>query len=403
MKNILIVAQYTSLPTESKLGRFNYIAEELKRTYQCNVEIVTTRFDHIKKELVEEKEIIEGSYKYTMLDELGYKKNIGLDRILSHYILSKNLQKYLKTRKKPDVIYCAIPSLAYASVAATYAKKNGIKFIIDIQDLWPEAFKMVFNFPLISNIIFAPMKWKANRIYRTADQIVAVSETYAKRAMNVNKKCSTPVCVFLGTNKKEFDSYKSTYKISDTKNEIWLAYIGTLGHSYDLSGVFDAMKLLKCKGVDNIKFLVMGDGPLKNQFQNYAQKLELSLDVLFTGRLDYPEMVRRLTKCDIAMNPIMHGAAQSIINKVGDYAMAGLPVISTQECIEYRTLLDKYGAGINCDNGDIQQLSDAILRLCNSKELRLELGKNNRRLAEERFTRENSYKVILDLIENKPK
>lgn len=141
----------------------------------------------------------------------------------------------------------------------------------------------------------------------------------------------------------------------------------------------------------------MGEGPLKSQFEE--KEKELGMKVEFTGRLPFSEMVRRMTECDIAVNPSMHGSAQSIINKVGDYAMAGLPVISTQECMEYRDLLDQYNAGINCDTGDIGQLTYTMRKLCDNPELRLELGNNNRRLAEERFDRKRSYILISELLE----
>ena len=59
--------------------------------------------------------------------------------------------------------------------------------------------------------------------------------------------------------------------------------------------------------------------------------IRLKNNVEFTGRLPYSEMIRRITECDIAVNPIMHGVAKSIIIKVGDYAMVGLSVISTQD------------------------------------------------------------------------
>lgn len=60
--------------------------------------------------------------------------------------------------------------------------------MIDIQDIWPEAFKMVFNVPIISDLIFYPMKKMADYIYSRADSIVAVSDTYADRASTVNKE-----------------------------------------------------------------------------------------------------------------------------------------------------------------------------------------------------------------------
>lgn len=59
-------------------------------------------------------------------------------------------------------------------------QKNKIPLIIDIQDLWPEAFKMAFNIPIISDILFAPMMRQANNIYSRADVIMAVSDTYVK-------------------------------------------------------------------------------------------------------------------------------------------------------------------------------------------------------------------------------
>jgi glycosyltransferase involved in cell wall biosynthesis len=94
---------------------------------------------------------------------------------------------------------------------------------------------------------------------------------------------------------------------------------------------------------------LMGTGPFEDQWRR--DTADLRDEVIFHGALDYPEMVSRLRGCDIAVNPIVAGAAQSITNKVGDYAAAGLPVVNSQECEEYRTLLDAYGAGVSCDAG----------------------------------------------------
>lgn len=93
-------------------------------------------------------------------------------------------------------------------MCANYCKKNNIKFIIDVQDLWPEAFRMVFNIPIISSILFYPMKKKADYIYSIADKIVAVSETYCNRALKANKKVDKGITAFLGTDLKYFDECK---------------------------------------------------------------------------------------------------------------------------------------------------------------------------------------------------
>lgn len=395
MKKILIISQYIFMPNENSNARFNYLANILD-TSKLDVELITSNFSHRdKKHRIYES--LDINYKFTMLEEPGYKKNVSLKRFYSHYILSKNLEKYLKSIEKPDIIYCAVPSLDVAKVAAKFAEKNNIRFIIDVQDLWPEAFKMVFKIPIISDLIFCPMKKQADYIYSRADEIVAVSDTYAERAAMVNEKYKNKISVFLGTDLDYFDKLKKENEIVPFDDNIRIAYIGTLGHSYDIRVVIDAIKILNDKGLKNILFVVMGNGPLKEQFEEYAKEKDVNCE--FTGRLDYNKMVGKLCSCDIAVNPISKGAAQSIINKVGDYAAAGLPVVSTQECNEYRKIVEEYEIGFNVENNDATDLAEKIEKLYYNKELREKFGKNNRKLAEEKFDRKKTYKEIVNLLE----
>ena len=92
-----------------------------------------------------------------------------------------------------------------------------------------------------------------------------------------------------------------------------------------------------------------------------------------------------ICSCDIAVNSITKGAAQSIINKVGDYAAAGLPVVNNQECIEYRKLVEDYQIGYNVEVSNPEELAEKIEMLYKDKSLRERLGKNNRCLAEEKI------------------
>lgn len=140
----------------------------------------------------------------------------------------------------------------------------------------------------------------------------------------------------------------------------------------------------------------MGDGPKMEVFSHKAE----GLPIKFIGRIPYPEMVWVLKHCDIAVNPITKGAAQSIINKHMDYAMAGLPVINTQECKEYCDLVSKYNMGFNCANGSVKDLADKLVTLIDNEYLRCEMGKNARKCAVECFDRRNTYNEIVDVIDN---
>ena len=65
-----------------------------------------------------------------------------------------------------------------------------------------------------------------------------------------------------------------------------------LRHSYDFKCAIDTIKLLEAKEYGKHKLLVMGDGPLKNEFEQYA--VNEKIDYEFTGRLSYSDMVKRL-------------------------------------------------------------------------------------------------------------
>lgn len=172
-----------------------------------------------------------------------------------------------------------------------------------------------------------------------------------------------------------------------------------MGHSYDLTCVIDALSILKQQGIGNIKFIVLGDGPLKHRFEAYAKEKRISAD--FLGRLSYGAMIGILIECDIAVNPISPRAAQSIINKHGDYAAAGLPVLNTQESLEYKNLVDEYKMGINCNNNDPVDLAAKLKELYENDESRKAMGLNSRRLAEEKFDRAQTYPLILEVINGK--
>lgn len=396
MKDIVVVAPFTQLPGEPGNGRFHYLATRMAKM-NVNVEVVTSDFSHSTKSRRDLRRD-HCNYKITLLHEPGYQKNVSLKRYYSHYVLAKSIKEYIRGRRKPDVIYCAVPPLETARVVAEYCEERDVRFIIDVQDLWPEAFSMVLGTSIISDFLLQPLSKVADNVYRRADEIIAVSETYVKRAVCVNTKCKEPLSVFLGTDITEFDkARKNTLCIFDKPDgETWLAYVGTLGHSYDICSVIDALHILKAKGMDKIRFVVMGDGPHRQFLENYATKKEVLAE--FTGKLEYQDMVGLLSSCDIAVNPILRGSAASIINKHGDYAAAGLPVLNTQESDEYRNLVKEWNMGLNCKSKDPKDLAEKLLLLCEDVSLRERLGHNARKLAEEKFDRAKTYSAIINKI-----
>ena len=170
--DIVIVSEFSESFAKDDNDRFLYLAKRLAEKHET--ELVTSAFRHsLKTRRTEPAD--EWPFQITFLEEPGYPRNICLQRFRSHRVWGRNVLKYLEGRKKPDAVYCAVPSLTAPAKIAKYCEKNRIRFIIDVQDLWPEAFRMALDIPAVSSLVFAPFARLAGESYRRADAVCAVS------------------------------------------------------------------------------------------------------------------------------------------------------------------------------------------------------------------------------------
>lgn len=395
--NIIFLANFPHKLDGGLMGRFINLAMLLHQRGH-EVEVIVSDFEHSSKK---HREVMDNNYpfKLTYLHEPGYPGNVSPQRLWSHYVWGLNVEKYIKRlEKKPDVIYSSLPTFSAARLVGKWCNKNGVKFVVDVQDLWPEAFKVAIKNPILQQA-FLPMEWVANAAYKAADYVIGCSDTYRDRGMCVNKRTKDGLTVFLGNDGEKFDFGKDVFRVVKPSDEFWIAYIGTMGYSYDIKLAIDAVKIVSERGIGKkIKFIAMGDGPLLDEYKLYARNANIYAE--FTGPLVYEEMVGQMCSCDAVINCLRPGAAQSITNKVGDYALSGLPVINTQENLEYRKLVEDWHCGINCECGNVREVADAIVKLISDPELCINMGKNARKLGEERFDRRYTYLQILDALEH---
>lgn len=395
MKDVLMIVHTMGNLLPSDNDRFTYLAKKILEL-GASVEIVTSDFEHHKK-CYRETGIIElHPFKITFLHENFYNKNISIKRIKGHVSFAARLKDYLKMRKKPDVIYCAVPPIGSALVTAEYAKKNKIRFVIDVQDLWPETFTMALGNGIAAHMLLKPLDFAVNKVYKSADAIIAVSKTYVKRATKVNKKAKIKESVLLGTDGKIVDEIINTFHEDEVNEEFIVGYVGNLGKSYDFLNVFKALSLLKARGINDIKFMIIGDGSERQRIEEFSKQYFDNIEI--TGYLPYEKMFIELLKCDIVLNPIVKDSVSSIVNKVGDYAAAGKAVINTQASNEYRSMVEKYNIGFNTTPENPESIADSILILYNDRFLCKELGRNNRKVFDKFFDRSRTYRKIVDII-----
>lgn len=397
------------LKGEKGYTRFGYLAEFLtKAGYQ--VDLITTTFQHWEKaqrDLAKiQKDIDAGEYPFGLrfIYEPGYKKNVDFARVKSHKIAAKNLKKMLENKpedgKDYDLLYAEIPPNDVARVIAEYGVANNIPFVADVNDLWPEAMRMVLDVPIISSALFYPLQRDAEKVYSMVSGVVGTSDEYRDRPFKNQKRDVPRITVYVGNEIKEFDQgAKDNWdQAIKQEEEFWVSYAGTIGTSYDIRTMVLAGEELKKRGYPNIKIKILGGGPMKEELEELAKSRKTE-NVEFVGYAPYGKMAAYLKKSDILVNSFVKKAPQSIVTKIGDYLAAGKVMINTCMSPEFRAKVDKDGFGINIMPEDVTILADAIEDLYKDEKKRLAMGRKAREIAEEQFDRPKSYQKITELIE----
>jgi len=259
--NIWLVNPFDPLPGElCRLGRYAFLAEMLfKKGHK--VTWWTSSFFHLTKSFRGPVKETQPGLKIIQLLTPEYKNNIGWKRIWNHHLYARRFaQLALRSKEAPNIIISSLPPLSSAKISLKVAKKLGAKCVIDVQDLWPEAFEMLVS-PKISKGLCYPLKKYADSIYNHADALMAVSQTYKKRALSVCKIDKKSFMLHLGIDLSLFDRVKENNFLAKKKDgEWWATYIGTIGKNYDIKTILDVAKSLESSH-KSIRFFIVGDAP----------------------------------------------------------------------------------------------------------------------------------------------
>ncbi|HGH7005785.1 TPA: glucosaminyl-a1,3-N,N'-diacetylbacillosaminyl-a1-diphospho-di-trans,octa-cis-undecaprenol synthase PglH [Neisseria meningitidis] len=382
--NITIVAPYCSLPSEPYFNRFWYLAERLSQSH--DVLLITSRFRHYDKSFRRHEDAAatsNGRLHVKLLDEPGYRKNVSLARVASHRVFVRNLARWLHSPQaaEQDIVYSAYPLMATNLLLGKHKARLGYKLIVDVQDVWPESFSSVVPFLKKVPHKLLPFASRANRAYRCADALIAVSQTYLDRAKEANPNVPGET-VYIGT---DFAAIAPPPRFRS--KTVRLFYLGTLSYSYDVETVCKGVRKLLDDG-ENVELHIMGGGPDLEKLKQYENRA-----IKFYGYLPYSEMMSIAKACDIAVNAIHSHAMQSVTNKLSDYMALQKPILNSQvndEVTEVLTLLPHANYRSGDVDGFVQAAKDILKR------------KNDPVQSEEivrRFKRDVAYQKIVNLIE----
>lgn len=399
-KRIAIYTQDAKLGNEVKgATRYVYLAT-LLHEHGYDVDFITSGFQHWEKRQRDVEHFDAGTDAYTIrfIEEPFYPKNMCPQRIWAHHVVAKRVSEYFDEHHDYDLIYCQIPPNDVAREIGKAAHRFKIPFVVDVNDLWPEAFRVAFDVPVLSDILFAPFYRQAKAVYQMADAVVGTSDEYRERGLRDARAGIPSETVYVGNQLCEFDAgvVANALQIDKPIDEIWVSYAGTLSACYDLETLVRAMAMVQ-KTHPEAKLQILGDGSERDNLKAAAHSSGAA--VVFHGYLPYSQMAAWLSKSDITINSLVEKAAQSIVTKIGDYLAAGKPMVNTSCSKEFRAKVEADGFGVNVKPGDAEGMASVLIDLIEDPHRRAQMGKRARVIAEEQFDRPHSYLKTVRLIE----
>jgi glycosyltransferase involved in cell wall biosynthesis len=156
-------------------------------------------------------------------------------------------------------------------------------------------------------------------------------------------------------------------------NEIRFVYLGRLT---DLKGIQYLIPAFKSVAQQEPRAMlyILGEGILRPSLEELTRTLNLSDRIKFVGWVSAEEGVRRLRSSDVLIMPGLREVGGIVLLE----AMAvGLPVITTNWGGPAIHVTDETGIRVSPDSQEafIRGLSEAMLRLAHSPELRQQMGK----------------------------
>jgi L-malate glycosyltransferase len=154
-----------------------------------------------------------------------------------------------------------------------------------------------------------------------------------------------------------------------------------MNHRYKNQSGFLRIAARIHKRMPDVEFVLVGDGPLRQELEREASNLGLGASAIFLG--DRQDMPSVLASLDVAVNT---SDSESLSNVILEAMAAGLPSVAYNVGGNSELLSEERGALIS--PGDEIGFADAVQNLVADSTLREQLGRNARQFARDNFSLE---------------
>jgi glycosyltransferase involved in cell wall biosynthesis len=318
------------------------------------------------------KELRGNGIDVTVIDETNLNGVLILKELLSYF--QTHRVDILHTHKYKENILGGIA-----------ARIRRVPFIVRTIHGLPEPF---CAFSAAKMAVYRSLDYFVN--YLAVDRIVTVSKDIRdKLAETYNPE--KLICIHNGV---QIEKYEEMWKSGGRRcdNSIRIGYVGRLTEVKGLEFFIKAAKIILSQNAgQNIKFLIVGDGPLKNSLEALALNLGIEHDVIFLGhRYDCDQLTSEMSI--VVLPSLSEGIPMSLLEALS----LGKPVVATRVGGVPEVIEDGVN-GVLVGAGDETAIARACTSMINNYSWAEQLGMNGKKIIEKQFSAKANAENIAQL------
>jgi len=288
---------------------------------------------------------------------------------------------------KFDLIICESPPLFLGISAWLLKKIKGAKLLFNVSDLWPESAEKL---GLVTNRTFLRMAGRLERfMYKHSELISGQTQGIVK---SISDRFPNKSVFWLrnGVNPELFnpDNKVENYrpKLGVTDSDFVLFYGGIIGHAQGLEVILHAAKQITNP---EIKFVLAGEGPVKDELLLLKQKLNLT-NVIFVSSFTKKEMPSVIASIDAAVVPLrkLELFTGAIPSKIFESLAMKKPILLGVDGEARELFINEGKCGLFVEPENAKDLAEKIIELFQNKTLYSELASNARVYVSKKFNRD---------------
>ncbi len=272
------------------------------------------------------------------------------------------LIKYIKYLRSNDIdiIHAFFPTSI--TVGVLFSKLAGTKCIISSRrdmGFWYTPF----------------LKYFIRFSNRFVDRFLVNSEEVKKKVWKEEKVCTEKIdVIYNGIEKPLFDKQKTSENIR-TKLEIPRDFfvVGTVAnlnrHVKRIDVFIDSAKYILSK-INNVVFIIIGDGHLRNKCEVRSKSLGISDNVFFLGSTT--NVCEYISIFDVAVNS---SDSEGLSNAVLEYLTMGIPTVATNVGGNSE-IIKHLQNGLLVQPGNPREIAEAIIKILKDEKLRKYMSLN---------------------------